>query len=258
MSRLSKLKGKAGRYATAGAVGGPLGLVGMGAYDLYHGQREKGQAKQMSEDERRKTNFALLNDSIDQGGSFDQILDRIRKGYTGDPRELPDFLEQNKAFLASGLLKTDAAKDLMDTGRFMGLTYAPGAGNIEQGALQGQQAAAGGLAMSGLSASGVSPALAMNTRLQAGAAKGNMYSNLMSSHLQSRFNLSQDVAGMALGFAPPARPQSMPTDYSGYAAGAGAIIGAAMPYMFPGGGGGNQAPRQGYKQAPTQGGGGLY
>ncbi len=255
MSWLSKAKNKAKNTIGGTAIAGPAGFVIGAGMDLYKQQRERGQRKQMSEDERRKTNFALLNDSIDQGGSFDQILDRIRKGYTGDPRELPDFLEQNKAFLASGLLKTDAAKDLMDTGRFMGLTYAPGAGNIEAGLLQGQQAAAGGLAMSGLSASGVSPALAMNTRLQAGAARGNLYSSLMSSHLQNRYNLTQDVAGMALGFAPPARPQSMPTDYSGYLSGAGAIIGAALPTLFPG----SSTPKPpAYKNAPTQNSPGLY
>lgn len=255
MSRLSKVKGKVGKYAAAGVLGGPLGLAGMGAYDLYRSQREKGQAKQMSEDQRRKANFQLLNQALDEGGSFDEMMARLRKGYIGDPRELPDFLEQNKSFLASGLLKTDAAKDLTDTGRFMGLTYAPAVGQVEAGIGQAQQAAAGGLALSGLSASGASPALAMNARLQGGAARGSLYSGLMSQHLQNRWNLNSDVAGMALGFAPPARPSGSGTDYSGYAAGVGALIGAAMP-MFGGGGGGQTAPKPGYKTAPTSG--GLY
>lgn len=249
--------GNLARNASYVVPGVGLGVKG---YHDYTTGRQRGKEKQARESDRRKRNFGLLQDSIDQGGSFDQIMARLRKGYEGDPNELPQFLEQNKAFLASGLLNTDAAKDMTDTGRFMGLTYGPGAGQIEQGISQATNMGAGGLSMSGMSASGASPALAMNARLQGGAAKGQLYSGLMQQHLQNRWNLNSDVAGMALGFAPPARPSGGGQDYSGYFAGAGALIGAALPLVAGSGGGARQpaAQTQGYKQQPTGGQGGLY
>lgn len=235
---------------TLSLVAPPAAVAYLG-YKAYKSHSKKRKEKHRKREAQAQFNLDMLQDALDQGGSYDEMVSRIAKGYQGKANQLPQFLEQNKHLLITGLLKTDAAKELMDTQGFMNRTYAPGVADIETGARQAARAGSSGLAMSGLSAAGVGSAMAAQTRLGAGAAKGNLYANLMNQHLNARYGMQRDVAGMAMGF-PPSAPTGGGggTDWSGIAMGAGQIAATIIPSLFPSGGGGAAAPRA----APKTGG----
>lgn len=217
-----------------------------GPYDKH---KERNKAKHQRRDDQASRNLQVIQDALEGGGSYDEMVRRIAQGYQGKAQHLPQFLEQNKHLLITGLLKTDAAKQLMDTEAFMGRTYAPGVANIEQGVRQATRAGSSALAMSGLSASGVGAAMASQARLGAGTMKGNMYADLMNQHLQARYGMQRDVAGMAMGF-PPQQQQGGGgggTNWTNIAMGAGQIAATLIPGLLPrgGGGGGSTTPGTG-------------
>ena len=199
-----------------------IGAVSEGIHQ-YDKHQQRNKAKGARREDIASQNLDMLQSSITQGGSYQDIVMRVAKGYQGKANQLPQFLEQNKHLLITGLLNTDAAKDLTDQGRFLGATYAPAVGQMAQAQVASRREAAGGLARSGLSAAGVGPAMAQRARLSMGASRGAMYADLIQQHLNARYNLQRDVAGMAMGF-PPQQAQGKPgTDYSDII---GALIGA--------------------------------
>lgn len=225
--------------------GDPLhGGGGLGIYD----KKQRKRAKRAEREARERRNLSRMQ-NVEEGGDWADMVRKFSEGWEGDPGYIPEHMQKFAPMLFANLLKTGAAKDLMDPSIIKRDVYGPGAATIASGAEQGLRGARGSLALSGLSASGAYPMLEAQMRMQAGGMQGNLYSNLMMQQRQNSWNMTRDVAGMGQGMQPAGGggqgPGSSGSDWVGPAASAlGSFAGWYMnrpqsaPSQPSGGGGG--------------------
>lgn len=198
MSWLSRHK-----YTATGTVLAPGVGTAVGAYADQQTNREAKKAAQKraraTRDYGGDPNVALIDQAGNQGGNFADITGRIAKGFRGSSKQLAQHFERFRPLILSQLLKTGAAKDLLETDKFAQAAYAPGANQIESGVNQGLRSLRGSLAMNGLTAGGVYPGLEASLRFQAASARGALLNQVQMEQLQNRYNMQRDIASLSAG-----------------------------------------------------------
>lgn len=234
MSWLSQHKG-----AVAGVYGGPVGVAAGAAYDerqRKNKRKNRLQSQRNSKDYAGDPNVAAIYEAGDEvgasGGDWADYEREFAKRYRGSSKHLATHLQRFRPLIMSQLLKTKAARDLLEGNEYARSAYAPGANMIERSVSEGMRSMRGGLAMSGLTAGGAYPGLEASMRFQAASARGALLNQVQSEQMMMRFNLQQQVAAMGAGipFTPAAPRQDnsgMWALLAGQLAQAGATVGAS-------------------------------
>jgi hypothetical protein len=126
----------------------------------------------------------------------------------------------------SNLLKTGAARDLMDTDRMMATRFQPAAAKIGAGTEASLRNVQNSLAMSGLSASGAMPMLQGQLQSQQAGQMGDMLNRMLTEQAYTKWGMTRDVAGMGFGYAPMGQVPGQGTDWAALAGAGGQVIGS--------------------------------
>lgn len=194
------------RGKIAGMVAGP---VGVGAGAIYDDQRarqmkkDQAKARMATKDFAGDPNVAAIeaagNRAGAEGGDLSSIYGDIAKNFRGSSRQLAEHMQRFRPLIMSQLLKTKAARDLLDTDKYAQAAYAPGANLIESATNRGLRSLRGSLALNGLTAGGVYPGLEASMRFQAASSRAALLNQVQSEQLQNRYNLQRDIAQMQMG-----------------------------------------------------------
>lgn len=197
-------------------------------------------------------NLALAGSLGDDGGDWADIMRRLPAGHAGEAKNFGENLRQMAPLIMAQLLKTDAAKDIMDFGRMTDIAYQPAVQQMERGTLGAIESTRGAMALSGMGQGTAMPAMEGQMRMAAAGNRGNMYQSMLLQNLQSRYNIQQNVAAMGMGMAPAPMQGGGGggTDWGPIAAAAGSALGS---YFGGGGGGGRQPGPAGYGGDPRAG-----
>ncbi len=191
-------------------------------------------------------NVELINLMGQGGGDWSDIMNRMLQGWSGRGKHIPKHFQKFAPFIMANLLKTDQARDLMDTTRLTDLAYAPAAAEIQQGAQTAMRDARGAMAQAGLTTSGALPSMTSQIQMQAAGQRGSILNRMLTGQLQQRWAMTRDVGGMAFGFpGGSAGSGSQGTDWSAAAGAAGNALGSYAAYL-----------NQGNQQQRTNSGGG--
>lgn len=224
MGWLSKHKGAIVGGAIGSVLPGVGTAIGAGGGAAYDERKRKQQRAAMLKAQRNSKEFAgdpnvaaieaAGNRAGATGGDFSQIMGDIAQNFRGSSRHLAEHFQRFRPLILSQLLKTKAAKDLLETDRFAQGAYAPGANMIESATNRGLRSLRGSLALNGLTAGGVYPGLEASMRFQAASSRAALLNQVQMEQLQNRYNLQRDIAQMQAGL-PITDTSANRQDYTG-------------------------------------------